>query len=125
MIRLNPKAFAITALILGTFICLLLMPAMSQSLPPQPAMNQSTTVSNATTVIMRGNSFDPQNIVVPKGSTVTWVNGDYAIYKVAFDDFQSGSLNRGDTFSHTFNDAGTFGYREATTPGMNGTVTVR
>lgn len=75
-----------------------------------------------------GNSFSPRNVTIQAGDTVTWSNDNQGLHNVASDDanFRSGDPSDQWTFSHTFNQAGVFGYvcevHEAL--GMTGTVTV-
>ena len=74
------------------------------------------------------NEFDPAEIDVSAGTTVTWTNEGESPHTVTASDgsFDSGNLDPGDTFSHTFDQAGEFSYvcqyHEA--DGMVGAVTV-
>ena len=69
---------------------------------------------------------------VPVGTTVTWTNQDNSGHTVTAgspevpnDEFASLTLNRGDSFSHTFQSAGTFLYYCAIHPdSMRAVVTV-
>jgi plastocyanin len=62
-------------------------------------------------VPLQGFEFHPKALIVMAGTTVTWVNHDTLPHTVTFDDgsVDSGSLLEGDTFSHTFDAAGTYG----------------
>jgi plastocyanin len=78
-------------------------------------------------VTMEGIEFRPAEITVAAGDTVTWTNNDSAGHDVTGDDFESGEpggIAQGDTFEHTFEEAGTFDYVCTVHPGMEGTVTV-
>jgi plastocyanin len=78
-------------------------------------------------VAMEGIQFDPAEVTVAVGDTVTWTNNDSVGHDVTGDDFESGEaggLGNGDTFEHTFEEAGTFDYVCTVHPGMEGTVTV-
>jgi len=74
----------------------------------------------------------PSDISVGVGETVTWSNDDTAAHTVtsgsAVDgpdgNFDSSLFVAGDTFSHTFNEAGTFEYFCMVHPWMAGTVIV-
>ncbi len=71
--------------------------------------------------------FAPAAIVVKAGSTVTWTNSDNFTHSVQFDGEASpGSVMKpGDSTSHTFEKAGTYGYICAFHPqDMKGTVLV-
>ena len=55
--------------------------------------------------------FSPAALTVSVGDTVTWRNVDDSPHTVtASGAFDSGNLNGGQTFSHTFDEAGTFTY---------------
>jgi LPXTG-motif cell wall-anchored protein len=75
--------------------------------------------------------FAPKEITVNVGDTISWKNDGAAPHTVTADDgsFDSGNLNAGGTFSHTFDKAGTIPYycmlhgaKGGT--GMAGTITV-
>jgi plastocyanin len=78
-------------------------------------------------VQMAGISFSPAEVTIGVGETVTWTNNDPTGHDVtgdAFDSGETGGLAQGDTFEHTFDEAGTFDYVCTVHPGMEGTVTV-
>ena len=70
--------------------------------------------------------FDPASITIKVGTTVTWTNQESATHSVVASDgsWESPSLNTGDTFSHTFDKAGTFEYVCGFHSRMMGTVIV-
>jgi plastocyanin len=90
----------------------------------QEEKNQSSAGDKTQTILIRGLAFSPSNLTVERGTTVVWLNGDYITYKIKLNSFESGNLTRGDTFSHTFNETGTYDYSEATRPAMKGIITV-
>jgi plastocyanin len=71
-------------------------------------------------------AFDPADVSVAAGTTVTWTNDDGTAHRVKANDdsFDSEDLAQGDTFEHTFDTAGTFDYICAIHPSMTGTITV-
>jgi plastocyanin len=80
-----------------------------------------------TDVTMEGIAFNPAEVTISVGDTVTWTNEDSVGHDVTGDDFKSGAaggLAQGDTFEHTFEKAGTFDYVCTVHPGMEGTVKV-
>ena len=80
-----------------------------------------------TAVSMEGIAFSPAEVTVAVGDTVTWTNNDPAGHDVTADSFSSGDpggLAEGDTFEHTFEEAGSFDYVCTVHPGMEGTVVV-
>lgn len=78
------------------------------------------------TATIEGFAFNPGSLEVAAGTTVTWTNNDSAAHTVTADDgsFQSGRLEQGDSFSYTFETAGTFSYHCEYHSGMTATVTV-
>ena len=71
-------------------------------------------------------AFAPGTLEVSAGTEVTWTNADPTDHTVtAFDGgFGSDSLGDGATFSHTFSEPGTYPYRCAIHPDMEGKVKV-
>jgi amicyanin len=76
---------------------------------------------------MTNRSYDPQEITVKVGDTVTWVNQDAPKHDVVADngEFKSSLFDKGQSFSFTFTKAGTYPYHCSIHPGMTGTVIVR
>jgi plastocyanin len=72
-------------------------------------------------------TFQPGEVTVGVGDTVTWTNNDSVDHDVTADSFSSGEpggMAPGDTFEHTFEEAGMFDYVCTVHPGMEGTVVV-
>lgn len=72
-------------------------------------------------------SYMPANITVKKGTTVTWTNNDSVAHTVTSSEgslMDSGDMEKGDTYSVTFNEVGTFDYFCEPHPYMTGSVTV-
>ncbi len=75
-------------------------------------------------VVARDLQFQPPAIQVEPGTTVTWHFEDGAVpHDVKADGFASGVLKRG-TFSHRFDQLGTFSYRCTLHTDMTGRVVV-
>ncbi|MGH2825238.1 MAG: plastocyanin/azurin family copper-binding protein, partial [Thermoleophilaceae bacterium] len=75
-------------------------------------------------VSLKDIQFGPSEVTVSVGDTVTWTNEDSVDHDVTADSFSSGEaggLAGGDTFEHTFDEAGTFDYVCTVHPGMEGT----
>lgn len=80
-----------------------------------------------TEVSMADIAFDPAEVTVGVGDTVTWMNDDSVDHDVTADSFSSGDpggMAPGETFDHAFEEAGTFDYVCTVHPGMEGSVTV-
>jgi plastocyanin len=75
--------------------------------------------------------FSPKELEVKKGDTVTWTNGDAIEHSVtsgkpgkATKAFDSGFFTQGLSFTHTFDEAGSFTYFCKRHPSMQATVKV-
>jgi len=70
--------------------------------------------------------FQPGSLTIPVGATVTWTNAGQRPHTVSADDgsFDSGRLDPGESFSHTFTEPGTYSYHCGFHPQMQGTITV-
>lgn len=90
-----------------------------------PSVISANIVEPAAGVMSWG--YDPATITAHIGDTVVWTNTGDMAHTVTADDgsFDSGSLSKGDSWSHIFNTAGTFTYYCAPHPWMKGTVIVR
>ena len=111
------------------------------------ANSSSTSVSTTTTTTSSGVSgpqvsiqpgsstnatntyYSPPTITVVIGvnNTVTWINNDIAPHTVTANDgnFDSGILNPGQSWTHTFTTPGTYTYRCTLHPWMTGIIIVK
>jgi plastocyanin len=126
----------VSAFLVGTIAC-----AGSSSNPASPAPTPSPTPaptpapggSSSSVVIPVGaaslgnRAYDPDDVNVAVGGTVTWMNTDSIAHTSTSDarGFDSGIVAPRGQFSFTFQNAGTFTYHCAIHPGMVGTVVVR
>ncbi|HAR99921.1 MAG: Blue (Type 1) copper domain protein [Candidatus Moranbacteria bacterium GW2011_GWC2_37_73] len=95
----------------------------ASSQPAAPIQSQTTPVIN-NTITIQNFAFSPATITVKKGTTVTWTNNDSAPHQINSATFNSNLFNKGQTFSFTFNEVGTFDYFCAIHPSMIGKVIV-
>ncbi len=70
-------------------------------------------------------SFFPAEVTIVKGGTVTWSQKDSDSHTVTGDGFSSNKLSQGQTYSHTFNEAGTYDYWCTIHASMRGKVIVK
>lgn len=72
-------------------------------------------------------TFNPVEITIKPGTTVTWENGDDIPHSVVEDNakFRSKALDSGDKFSMTFKDAGEISYFCGLHPHMKGKIIVK
>ena len=84
--------------------------------------------------INQDNSFDPNPIEINAGESVTWTNNDNEIHDITSgneeegnmgQEFSSGVLSSGKSFSHTFDKAGTYRYFCSFHESMTGEVIVK
>jgi plastocyanin len=70
--------------------------------------------------------FSPASITIHVGDTITWTNNGPSPHTATANDgsFDTGTLNKGQSASHTFTQAGTFAYICKIHPFMHGTVIV-
>ena len=124
------KGIVATALILAIVASVGLTGGCSSSsyyASPQPLASTQPTGSTASNQVVISNfAFNPAQITVPVGTQVTFANNDGASHTVTADngDFDSGTLKTGQTFTYTFNKAGTFSYHCNFHTYMKGAVTV-
>jgi plastocyanin len=87
---------------------------------------EAVPVQDARSVGIGDNFFDPPDVAVEPGSTITWTNNGAMPHTVTADDgsFDSGVLNPGDSYTVAFDGQGTVTYHCTIHPEMRGSVTV-
>lgn len=81
------------------------------------------------TIQIKNNRFVDGDITITVGDIVKWINKDEGGHAVAASDgsFESPPLEMGESYSYTFDTAGTYEYYDPTAPdivGLSGTITV-
>ncbi len=92
-----------------------------QDFTPNPSESSSVNIE------IVNFAYNPLDITVKKGATVTWTNLDSASHTVTSEsgnELDSDTLSKGQPYSHTFNDAGTFNYYCTIHPRMKATIIV-
>lgn len=76
---------------------------------------------------IKGMNFHPDTVTVAPGTTVIWTNDDSFAHTTTSDTklWDSGLLQHGQSFSHTFGTPGNYPYHCAVHTFMAGTVTVK
>lgn len=89
--------------------------------PPPPATQATVQV------VIDNFTYDPPEVTIPAGATVTWVNRDDVPHTVTANDraFNSGALDTDGQYAHSFATPGTYPYFCAVHPHMTGTVIVK
>jgi plastocyanin len=90
----------------------------------EPAASADPKAAGGITVAIGDNSFTPSTIKAAVGDTVTFENGGAIAHTVTGDDFDSGSIAPGESFTFTAEEAGTVRYLCTFHPGMQGTIEV-
>ena len=78
----------------------------------------------AGTVQIMDSAFVPSQVVIHKGTTVSWVNKDGTLHKIEGMNFESNILKKGGSYSHTFTKAGVYEYYCGINQGLRGTIKV-
>ena len=101
-------------------------PAGSPTVSPGTPSADTPTPASEVSVEIKDFAFNPATLTIAAGTTVTWTNNDTTAHTVTAADgsFDSGNLAPGDSFSFTFEDAGTFDYVCSYHPNMQGSVEV-
>ena len=93
-----------------------------------PPTSQPTTQPMAT-VKIENFTFEPRELQIAVGTTVTWQNADDVPHTASSKDdpqtFDSGALDTDDKFSFTFSKPGKYAYYCKVHPHMQGVVTVK
>jgi plastocyanin len=113
-----------TIVILAILIASVLVAGCTQYSSTNPT---PTPTGSSNTVSIKGFAFNPSTLTVPVGTTVTWTNDDSTIHTVTSDsgsELGSGQIPVGQTYSHTFNSAGTFSYHCSIHTSMKAQVVV-
>jgi plastocyanin len=94
---------------------------------PAPVSSGSAAAGGGSTVEINNFAFSPKTLSVPAGTTVTWKFDDSTQHTVTADDnsFTSAPMGEGQTYTHTFDTAGTLTYHCSIHPFMKGTVVVK
>lgn len=87
------------------------------------------------TVDITASALQPETVKIKKGASVTWINKDTAPHHIASDPYPEATgypslnsgeaLSAGDSYTHTFEETGTFSYHDRLNPtSLKGTVVV-
>jgi plastocyanin len=95
-------------------------------LAPLPGATEGGLESEASdsAVFISGFAFEPTDLRVNVGTTVTWTNNDPTPHTVTGKGFDTGPLDQNVSGTVTFESAGTFDYSCAIHPNMQGRVVV-
>jgi plastocyanin len=95
----------------------------------ETAQNGAAAVATGpvTKAEMKTMTFAPNRIEIAAGTTVTWTNTDPLVHTITADDksWDSGAIEPGNTWSHTFTQPGEYSFHCTPHPFMKGVVVVR
>ena len=110
----------------------LLEPGATSSAPAESTQEASPESADASAesaaVTMKGFAFNPPTVEIPVGGSITWTNEDNAPHTATGldrDALQSGTLPFGESYTQTFDTAGTYEYFCEFHPNMEGSVVVQ
>lgn len=98
--KMSSKSFLLAHLLITT----LLLAGCAGKAPPGPS---------GPTVEMKNFLFQPENVTVAQGTTVTWINRDTTYHTVTSDsgmELDSPNVQPGQKFTHTFDTPGKYAY---------------
>ena len=78
-------------------------------------------------IAIKSYTYDPQEITIKVGNTIKWTNMDNVQHTITSNpgkELNSTTLNKGDSYSHTFDKAGVYYYYCTFHPSMQGKITV-
>lgn len=101
-------------LLLGMFFLTACLEQKEEAPPPE----EGSIIVEAKSI-----KFQPEEAVLEKGSTVTWVNRDPFAHTVTFSDFDE-RLERGGSVKRSFSEPGRYEYTCRIHPSMKGVIIV-
>ena len=117
-IRLGRPASRVFALALAALLAALALALAGFAAKPAAAQNSAVSIVDF--------SFNPATLSVTAGSTVTWTNNGAAPHTATGTggEFDTGTLQPGQSGSITFSNAGTYSYLCSIHPQMTGSISV-
>jgi plastocyanin len=106
------------ALVCGILICgCVSLPTAQPKVSSTPQVTTQVPTGPMVTVIIKNRAFDPTNIKITEGTTVTWINEDPTTHRVVHlptvtqaELFNSGILSSGQSYSYRFVEKGKYEY---------------
>ena len=92
-----------------------------------PGGGEAAAPAGATRAEIRTMTFGPKRIEITAGTTIVWTNTDPLVHTISADDrsWDSGAIEPGKTWSHTFTQPGEYSFHCTPHPFMKGVVVVR
>lgn len=123
--RARRTAFAVAAALLAVVLLLVLSGCSSK--PPVVPSADAATVDVGATVVVKDMTFSPASVTIKAGQAVTWEFDDGVVKHdvIAEDGSFVSELMVGGSYTHVFDEAGTFDYSCSPHPRMTGVVIVQ
>jgi plastocyanin len=96
----------------------------SASTSTESSSSAGAAQSGDVKVDIKGFAFNPKDLTVKKGAKITWTNEDTTAHNVVGGDLKSKTLEQGDSYSYTADEAGTIEYVCTFHANMKATLTV-
>lgn len=92
----------------------------------KPSTPSVTPTANGVSVLITNFAYEPPDVTIAVGQTVTWTNKDGVPHDATGSGWTSGSISSGDSYTKLFDKPGTYPYKCQVHPAMpGGTVTVK
>lgn len=116
------------AALLPSLLAIITVPALALSTAQRPVLQEKRQPQQAVaaTVGIQATKFEPSAAQVKPGETVLWENNTDRDHEIIGDknEFKSGTIKAGKSWSHSFEKAGTYKYNCALHPRAKGVVKV-
>ncbi|HII15105.1 MAG TPA: cupredoxin family copper-binding protein [Nanoarchaeota archaeon] len=104
--------------------------AQPYTAPSAPAVSEAapgtgSTEAETNAVTISSFAFNPQEITIKAGGSITWTNLDSAPHTVKFEGFESERMGNGGRYEHAFMEPGEYDYICSIHPSMKGKVIVQ
>jgi plastocyanin len=102
------------------------VPGKAPAQSTTPAQSSAPAPNSSVTVDIHDHTFDPAQLNIAPGTTVTWTNGDTEAHTVTADNglFDSGVIEPGQSYSSWLGGSGMVAYHCEIHPDMKGSVVV-
>ena len=117
----TPVIYAIFVVMLVFFVVYIIMVSPSE----RARIFETEEASGNLVVYIRGGNFAPHEITISMGQTIKWINQDSISHRIVGAEFESQTLEKGDSFSHKFEKEGIFIYTSETKTSAIGRVIVK
>ena len=98
------------------------------TVPSQVNANNPSGAGKNWDIKIENFAFNPASLVISKGDTVTWQNLDNAPHAISSDEgteIKSDNLQKEGTYSHKFENSGTYNYHCSVHPSMKASIVVQ